>query len=182
MKAIKIVEIEVPENIEVNLDGRTLAVKGTEGEVKKTLGYPLIGIEIKDKKIILEVKKNKTSKREKRMLGTFKSHIKNMFEGVEKAHVFKLKICSGHFPMTASVEKESFVIKNFFGESVPRTMQIKPGVEVKIDGDIIVVTSIDKELAGQTAASIEKLTKIKKRDLRIFQDGCYIIEKSGKEL
>jgi len=55
------------------------------------------------------------------------------------------------------------------------------GAEVKIEEQIIIVESPDLELAGQTAASIEKLCKITNRDRRIFQDGIYIYEKPGKK-
>ena len=61
-------------------------------------------------------------------------------------------------------------------------LEIKEGAEVKIEGDIITVESCSKETAGQTAADIEKLTKITNRDLRIFQDGIYITEKDGKPI
>jgi large subunit ribosomal protein L6 len=74
------------------------------------------------------------------------------------------------------------LIKNFLGESVPRKMAIKPNVEVKIEGEEIIVSSPDKEAAGQVAGDIEQLTRIKKRDIRIFQDGCYITHKAGKEI
>jgi len=36
------------------------------------------------------------------------------------------------------------------------------------------------EDAGQTAANIERATKIKGFDPRVFQDGIYIIEKPGR--
>ena len=53
-------------------------------------------------------------------------------------------------------------------------------VNVKIEGDVIVIESTDKEAAGKTATNIEQLTRITDKDRRIFQDGIYVIEKSGK--
>ena len=78
--------------------------------------------------------------------------------------------------------KNEIVIKNFLGEKVPRVLKIKEGAKVKIDGEIVLVESCDKEIAGQVAADIEKLTVIKNRDNRIFQDGIHIINKSGKQI
>ncbi len=59
-------------------------------------------------------------------------------------------------------------MQNFLGEKVPRVIKLKQGVDVKIEGQEITVESPDKELAGQTAAAIEQLCKITKRDRRIF--------------
>jgi len=51
---------------------------------------------------------------------------------------------------------------------------------VTVDGHFIIVESVNKENAGQTAASIEKLTRRAAFDKRVFQDGIFIIEKDGK--
>ena len=103
-------------------------------------------------------------------------------KGANEGFVYRMKICSGHFPMNVSNTKEEFSVKNFLGEKVPRVLKIKPGVDVKIEGDAVIVESNSKELAGQTAANIEKLTKIKNRDLRVFQDGIYITEMAGRKV
>ena len=172
--------IEIPENIEVNVDKGIMSIKGPKGTVTKNLLSPKINISIKDKTVLIESKK--ATKREKKLVGTFKAHIKNMIKGASEGFTYKLKICSSHFPMTANAENNQFVVKNFLGESIPRTIKIKEGVNIKIDGADIVVESPDKELAGQTAASIEKLCRIKGRDKRIFQDGIWMISKAGKEI
>ena len=172
--------VEIPEGIIVKLEGGDVIVSGKNGEIKKRLEYKKAKIEIKDNKVVISAKK--VTKREKKMVGSFKAHIKNMIKGANEMHIYKLKICSGHFPMNAAVEGNKFVIKNFLGEKIPRELMLKEGASVKIEGDIIVVESNNKELAAQTAASIEQLSKISNKDLRIFQDGIYITEKDGKKI
>ena len=36
---------------------------------------------------------------------------------------------------------------------------------------------VDKEEVGQTALNIEQATRIKGKDPRVFQDGCYLFER-----
>lgn len=178
MKADIIDKVEIPENVEVKVEKNLISVKGPKGEVSRKLVSPGINISVQEKNVVVESKK--ATKREKKMIGTFKAHIRNMVNGAAEGFIYKLKICSSHFPMTASIENKKFVVKNFLGEAVPRTVDLKEGVDIKIEGTDIIVESADKEIAGQTAASIEKLCKIKGRDKRIFQDGIWMIEKAGK--
>ena len=171
-------QIEIPEGVEIKIDKGLVSAKGPKGESSRRLAGPKINLEVKDNKVVISA--TKATKREKRLIGTFKSHVENIIHGVNEGHVYKLKICSTHFPMNASVKEGIFELQNFLGEKVPRTIKLKQGVDVKIEGQEITVESTNKELAGQTAASIEQLCRITNRDRRIFQDGIYIIEKSQK--
>jgi len=171
-------KIEIPEKIEAQIDKGIVKIKGPKGEASKKLIDPKVDIKIEDKKIIFSAKKG--TKREKRIIGTFKSHIRNLIKGVNEGHTYKLKICSTHFPMNASVKDNEFILKNFLGEKIPRKIKIEQGVKINIEGEEITVESPNKELAGQTAASIEQLCRITGRDRRIFQDGIYITKKSEK--
>ncbi len=170
--------IEIGEGIEVSLAGTILNVKGPAGELSKDFEHPRITIKVEDNKIILETKN--ATKREKTMLKTFIAHIKNLLKGVKNKFLYTLKICSSHFPMNVSLSGKKLIIKNFLGEKCPRNLKIKEGVEVKINGDLIEVSSCSKEFAGNVASDIELLTKKVGKDVRIFQDGIYITDKGGK--
>ena len=173
-------EIEMPEGISASLETNTFKIKGEKGEITKNFVDPSINTKVEGNKIIFEIPKY--TKKQKMLLGTYKAHIKNMFKGVTKGHEYKLKVCSGHFPMNISFNNNLFQIKNLFGEKIPRTLDVSKDVELVIDGDYITVTGIDKNLVSQTAASIEQLTRRSKFDRRIFQDGIYIVNKDGKEI
>ena len=84
--------------------------------------------------------------------------------------------------MNVSVNNNELIVKNFLGEKVPRTLKLKPGATVKVEGDSITVESPVKEIAGQVSADIELLTRRTGYDSRIFQDGCWIIMKDNKEI
>ena len=168
-------EVEIKEGAEVRLEGNIIIVNGAKGIIEKRLAYPGINFQIKDKKIILTSKK--PSKHSKRILGTFAAHINNLILGVTQGYIYKLKICSGHFPMKVTVGNNEVTISNFLGEKIPRKARILDGTTAKLDGDIIIVEGLDKELVGQTAGNIELATRITNRDRRVFQDGCYLISK-----
>ena len=173
-------EIEIPKGTEVKIEKGLVSVKGPKGDVTKKLLSPKIKLSVEGNKVLISAEK--ATKREKTMIGTFKSHIINLLKGVNESCIYKLKICSSHFPMSVAIKDNEFVVQNFLGESVPRTFKLKPDVDVKIEGEIITIESPDKELSGQTAASIEQLCRITNRDRRIFQDGIYITEKDSKEI
>ena len=173
-------EIEIKKEVQASLENNELRLKGPKGENNKNFNNPLIQLKIEGKKIKLS--SMRFTKREKKLAGTFKSHINNLIKGVTEGHTYKLKICSSHFPMTVSINNDELTVKNFFGEKAPRILKVKLGVTVKINGSEIIIESTNKELAGQTAADIEQLTRITNKDRRIFQDGIYITEKDGKKI
>ncbi len=181
MKKDILIEIEIPEEVEVLLSEDSIKVKGKEGEAERKI-KPNKKIELKkeDKKIVISSKK--ATKKEKRLCNTLKKHIINLIKGVQEKFEYELKVCSSHFPMSVSVEGNELLIKNFFGEKEPRKVKIPSEIEVSIGGDIIRLKGVDKEKVGQTAAEIEKATYIKRRDRRIFQDGVYIISKAGRKI
>ncbi|MFH1439902.1 MAG: 50S ribosomal protein L6 [Candidatus Woesearchaeota archaeon] len=168
-------KLNVPAGITVKLDAGLLTVTGTKGELKRNFFDPNMKISIQDNAIVVDIPK--MSKREKTQLGTIFAHMKNMFRGVNEGFVYKLKICSGHFPMNVTVKNHEFIIKNFIGEKVPRILRFNPCVSIKIDGDIVTIEAIDIELAGQVASQIEKLSTRVGFDRRIFQQGIFITEK-----
>jgi large subunit ribosomal protein L6 len=171
-------KISLPEGLDLTAEKGTIKVKGARGEVKRTIDDPLITVKVEGNEV--QIIGEGSTKRERRKTGTWKSHISNMLKGSQEGHVYTLKICSGHFPMNVSVTDNEFVVKNFLGEKVPRKLRIKQGATVKVEGDTITVESVYKEVAGQTAADLEQLCKIRGRDSRVFQDGIWIINKDGK--
>jgi large subunit ribosomal protein L6 len=180
MKQDLIEEIEIPQGVTLTVDKGIFTAKGKAGELSRKIHNPKINHEVKDGKVIL--KADNATKTEKKIIKTFSKHIQNLLTGANEKFVYKLKICSGHFPMSATVKGDKFEIKNFIGEAKPRQKPIPKGVDVKVNGEIIVIESSDKELAGQTATLIESMTRRSGFDKRIFQDGIYLIEKNGKEI
>jgi large subunit ribosomal protein L6 len=171
-------EIEVPDKVQVAVDGATVTVKGPKGEVSRKLHD--IDVEITKQGNSVFVIINTGRARHRALMGTFGAHIRNMMHGVTEGFECRMKIVYAHFPIKASVKGDVFVIENFLGEKHPRKADILGKTKVVVKGDQVVISGADIEEVGQTAANIERATKIKVFDPRIFQDGIYITEKAGR--
>jgi len=172
------IEIKLPEKTTAQLGGNMLTLKGPKGEVKRNFSDKKVKVENKEGTIM--VRAPKYNKVNKKLVKSSVAHIKNMIKGSLDGFKYTLKICAGHFPMNVSISNNELIVKNFLGEKVPRTLKLKTGAAVKVEGDNIIVESTDKEIAGQVSADIETLTRRTKYDNRIFQDGIWIIMKDDK--
>jgi large subunit ribosomal protein L6 len=179
MKSDIQLDVEIPDGVQVET-GATISIKGPKGESKRNLVSPNISLTVADGKVVIASKG--ATKREKKMSYTFAAHLRNMIKGATEGHAYEMKVRAAHFPMNVSVSGKELIVKNFLGEKHPRVLKLRDGVDVKVDGDVVHITSADKELAGMTASAIEILTKVKNRDRRIFQDGIFITNKDGKEI
>ena len=173
-------EIEIPEGVQHKVEGKKHVFQGEKGIVERLFSNPSVNITTSGN--IIKIFAKSASKPTKSIINTYKAHILNAIKGCQEGFIYKLKICSGHFPMNVSVSNDKLVIKNFLGEKVPREVKLRKGVKVKIDGVFVLVEGPDKEKTGQMAADIEQRTRRPGFDRRIFQDGIYAVEKAGKEI
>ena len=171
-------EITIPDNVVITIENDNITVKGEKGSLSRVFSHPKIDIKVKGK--VVEVLCKNPRRKEKALVGTFVAHIKNMIKGVNKEFEYKMKTVFSHFPIKTTVEGNEFVIQNFLGERSSRRAKILEGVTVEAKGEDITVKGIDKERVGQTVANIERATKVKKRDIRVFQDGVYLVSKGER--
>ncbi len=173
-------EIEIPSGVEVEIDGNVIKVRGKEGESSRMFKTGSLEFVKKDGKVSIGSKNS--TKKEKKMMNTIAAHVNNMVHGVQEKFEYELKSVFSHFPVTIEVKGREISIKNFLGEKTPRKAVLPENVEVEINGNMIKVKSVDKELAGQAAAKLETATKIRSRDRRVFQDGIFMTKKVGSEI
>lgn len=169
-------EIKIPEGIQITVEGKTVHVKGQKGSISKILFHPNIVLAAQGNVVQISCAQAPRRK-EKALIGTYKAHIRNMIKGVTTGYECKMKTVFSHFPIKTSVEGNQLLIQNFLGERFPRKAQILENVKIDIKGEILTLTSNDKDKVGQTAANIERATKVKNRDIRVFQDGIYVIKR-----
>jgi large subunit ribosomal protein L6 len=169
--------IKLPNGVTASLKGRELTLKGPKGELKRTLKESRVEIAVEKGGVTIRC--DLPRRAEKAELGSFSSHVRNMIFGVQNGYEYKMKTVFAHFPIKTTVKGSVFMIENFLGERSARKATILPGVKVDAKGDQISVTGIDLEKVSQTAANIETATKVRRRDIRVFQDGIYITQKAA---
>lgn len=167
--------IEIPEEVEVNVEGRVVMVKGEKGTLTRDFSHAPVSIQLEED--VIKIRANWPRKREAALVGTICSHIQNMMIGVTNGFTYKLKIVFSHFPISVKVREKTVTIENFTGERSPRIAKIMGDAKVTPKGDDITVQGINIEDVSQTAANIERATKVKRKDPRVFLDGIYTYER-----
>ncbi|MEM3736770.1 MAG: 50S ribosomal protein L6 [Candidatus Bathyarchaeia archaeon] len=165
----------IPQGVDVALEGKSLRVKGPLGEITRDFSHAPVEIVAADGGVY--VRSYWARKTERALVGTVAAHVKNMINGVTKGYTYKLKVVFSHFPVTIKVNPGKVLIENFIGEKSPRTARIIGNAKVTVKGDDVIVQGVNLEEVSQTAANIERATKIKKKDPRVFLDGIYIYER-----
>jgi len=177
MRAIEVARtIQIPEDVEVTLEGRKVTVKGAKGTLTRDFSYAPVLIEIDGKTV--RIRAEWPRKKESSLVGTIFSHVQNMITGVRKGFTYKLKIVFSHFPISVKVKDKTILIENFTGERSARKARLVGNAQVKIQSEDIIVQGVNLEDVSQTAANIEQATKVKRKDPRVFLDGIYVYERS----
>ena len=169
--------VTIPEGVTADYseDG-VVTITGPKGSLNRQFNSTSVAIHQEGGARI--VRADLPRRKTKALAGTWNAHLNNMVKGVTEGFTYNLKAFYSHFPMTLEVKGREFVVNNYFGERVPRRADILSGVDVKVNNKVeVVVTGIDKENVGQTAANIERCVVVKNRDRRVFQDGIYLLSK-----
>lgn len=149
--------INLPEGVEVKVDGAAVSVKGKKGELFQEIDRDL-SIEIEDN--VLTVKRPTDQKRHKAMHGLYRSLISNMVVGVSEGYKIELELVGVGFRASNSGQ----VLEMALGFSHPVVFLIPEEVKVttemkKGSPPLVILESNDKQLIGQVAARIRSIRK-----------------------
>lgn len=144
--------ILIPEGVTVKVDGNLVLVNGPKGELRREIVRE-IKAEIKGQEVIVSVAKQ--TKRSAALWGLTRMLIANMIEGVKSGFEKKLEIEGVGYKV--ALQGNNLVLN--LGFSHPVEFNAVPGVVFKVDKNIIIISGIDKEAIGQTAANIRKIRK-----------------------
>lgn len=171
--------IEIPQGVEVKIDGNTVSAKGPKGELKQVVDADLI-LKMEEGQLVIE--RPTDQKRHKAMHGLYRSLINNIVIGVSTGYTRKLIMTGVGFRASATGQ----VLELNVGYSHPVVMALPPEVKVtaeqqKGQDPVITLESHDKQLIGQVAAKIRSVRKpepYKGKGIRYADE--YIRRKAGK--
>ncbi len=144
--------IPLTKDVEVKINGDMMTVKGPKGILERRI-HDKISVEVNDDNLMLSVTDNH---RETRSLhGLFGALVLNMVTGVTKGFEKTLEIVGVGYRAELNGRTAIFNL----GYSNPVHFELPDGIDANVDKNKIVLTGIDKELVGRTAAKIRSLRK-----------------------
>jgi len=146
--------IELPKGVEVKQVGQAVTVKGPKGSLSTNL-VPGIGVKVENN--VVSFTRGDEEKKSRAFHGLVRALVANNVRGVSEGFKRELDIVGVGY--RAEVKGKEVVFQ--LGYSHPVRFAIPQGIEITVDAKSghIVITGIDKQKVGQTAAEIRALRK-----------------------
>lgn len=146
-------KIQIPNQVEVEITGSKVTVKGPKGELSMDVRPE---IEVVKKENELETNVKIPTKESNAFWGLTWSLLNNMIIGVTEGYEKKLELVGVGYRATGAADGVNLTL----GYSHPVEFKTPEGIELEvIDNKNITVRGTDKQLVGQTAAKIRALRK-----------------------
>ncbi len=143
--------IAVPAGVDVVVDGRNVSVKGPRGSLQRSIDRR-ITVSVDDGVVIL--KRDGDEGEVRALHGLYRALVANMVIGVSDGYRKELQAVGVGY--RASLQGRRLQLQ--VGFSHPVAVEAPDGINFEVpEPTRIVVTGIDKELVGQTAADIRRI-------------------------
>lgn len=167
--------VELPDGVDVVIDGTDVTVKGSKGELARTF-HERIGFDLDDGVIVLT---RPDDTRESRALhGLSRALLNNMVVGVSEGFTKELEIHGVGY--RAALKGKDVELQVGFSHTV--LVEAPEGITFDVPEQTrIVISGIDKEQVGQVAADVRKVRPpepYKGKGIRYV--GEYVRRKAGK--
>ncbi|MFW5888191.1 MAG: 50S ribosomal protein L6 [Patescibacteria group bacterium] len=146
--------IEYSSDTQINVEKGMVTVKGPKGELQQQL-HSLVYIDIGDNQVHVKVK-DPEDRRQRALWGLHRSLVNNMVQGVEKGFQKQLEVNGVGYKI--AMKGDDTVILNV-GFSHPAEYKLPEGVSASVEGNVITISGIDKQLVGKAAAQIKNIKK-----------------------
>jgi len=168
--------VAIPAGVTVSLNGTDLSVKGPKGELAMSF-VPEVTVSQEDAGIV--VKPVNDTKRARSMWGMQRTMVSNLFEGVTQGYSKKLQITGVGY--RAAMKGSALSLQLGFSHDVE--VPVPAGIKIETpDQTTIIISGIDKQAVGETAAKIREYRKPEPyKGKGIKYEGEYIFRKEGKK-
>ncbi|MBQ9405672.1 MAG: 50S ribosomal protein L6 [Desulfovibrio sp.] len=150
MSRIGRLPIPVPNGVEVKIGSDVVEVKGPKGTMHTPV-CPLLNYELADGHVTLT--RLEESRRSKAQHGLRRTLLANCIEGVTKGFSKGLEVNGVGYRVAV---KGNMVELNV-GFSHPVLVELPDGIKASVEGQVLTLSGIDKELVGEVAAKIRRI-------------------------
>lgn len=174
-------KVTIPDGVTVAIKARKIIVGGKYGVLKRNFRHLPIDIRLNPLKKYIKIVMWFGTPDRLACVRTVCSHLKNMFIGVTKKFLFKMRLVHAHFPINSNIVENNtrIEIRNYLGEKSVRSVKALPGVTIEKSPNVkdeIYVSGADIENVSLTAALIHQSVLCRNKDIRKFLDGIYVSE------
>ena len=143
--------IPIPEGVNLTQTDRQITVQGKNGTLTREI-HPAVTLQIEENAAV--VMPQTPDRKSVAIQGLTRSLVANMVDGVDKGFERVLEI--NGIGYRAELQDDTIVFN--IGYSHPINFKLPAGIAATIDkNNVVKLAGIDKELLGQTAASIRRL-------------------------
>ena len=175
MSRIGRMPITVPSGVEVTINGQHVSAKGPKGSLALTVAEP---IKVSQADGVISVARPNDERMVRSLHGLSRTLVANVIEGVTNGYSLTINIVGVGYRVAEKGKDLEFQL----GYSHVINFPAPEGITYKVESPTkLVISGIDKQLVGETAAKVKKLRKAdpyKGKGLRL--EGEKVLRKAGK--
>ena len=175
MSRIGRMPITVPSGVEVSINGQHVSAKGPKGSLALTVAEP---IKVAQADGVITVTRPNDERLVRSLHGLSRTLVANVIEGVTNGYSLTINIVGVGYRVAEKGKDLEFQL----GYSHVINFPAPEGISYKVESPTkLVISGIDKQLVGETAAKVKKLRKAdpyKGKGLRL--EGEKVLRKAGK--
>lgn len=150
MSRIGKLAVPIPKGVNVTVVSDRVDIKGPKGQIS-TPTHPKVSYEIAEEQIV--VRRVDESRVAREQHGLRRTLLANCIEGVDKGFSKVLEIIGVGYKVAVAGN----VVEMSLGFSHPVKVTMPTGVEAKAEGNKLILSGVNKELVGETAARIRRI-------------------------
>lgn len=152
MSRIGKLPIKIPAGVEITLEEKQVTVKGPKGTVHTPL-CSLLTYEKQADSIVIS--RREDTRQSRAQHGLRRTLLANCVIGVTQGFSKQLEVIGVGYRVAVKAN----MVELSVGYSHPVILEMPDGIKASVEGQILTITGIDKELVGEIAAKIRRVRK-----------------------